>query len=442
MTKAHPKKLGPVLATMFVTGNMVGSGIFLLPATLATIGGISIFTWLLATAGALIIALVFGRLGVIAPWAGGPYAYARATMGRYFGFQTNYIYWISTWVGNVSIALAVTGDVLIMDPALDTPLLRALITSGVIWIMVGANIWGPRIVGAIEASAMLVGLAPILLIGVVGWFYFDPKIFWDSWNVSGQPTIEAVPASLILVFWAFTGLESAAVAVEVIDNPKRNLPIAVVGGVAIAAVIYVMSCTVPMGIVPAKELSASSAPFVLVATKMLGPGVGMVIIATTLLKAAGTHGGWTLVAAATAKAASDDGQFPGVFGRVNSRGIPVQGLLVHGVLMSIAAFATTSEPTMLHQFKKLVNMSVVYSMTSYAYSAFALCRLRPPGTPGWQWDWAKAIGAIVFSLWVIVESDLSILAVALMIMATSIPLYPFYRGGAEPRSRLAATDPA
>ena len=56
MTKAQPRKLGPVLATMFVTGNMVGSGLFLLPATLGSLGGISVFTWILATIGALLIA--------------------------------------------------------------------------------------------------------------------------------------------------------------------------------------------------------------------------------------------------------------------------------------------------------------------------------------------------------------------------------------------------
>src|SRR5271165_7006264 len=98
MTTPHYKKLGPVLATMFVTGNMVGSGLFLLPATLGSLGGISVFTWVFATLGALLIAGVFARLGVMAPWPGGPYAYARATLGRYFGFQTNYIYWISCWV--------------------------------------------------------------------------------------------------------------------------------------------------------------------------------------------------------------------------------------------------------------------------------------------------------------------------------------------------------
>ena len=427
MTQAHPKKLGPVLATMFVTGNMVGSGLFLLPATLGTLGGISVFTWGLATVGALLIAGVFARLGVLAPWAGGPYAYARATLGRYFGFQTNYIYWISCWVGNVSVALAVTGYLTELIPALKPPLLSAATTSAVVWIMIGANIIGPRIVGTIEALAMLIGLAPILAIGIFGWFYFDPAIFAASWNVSGESVFTAVPASLVLVFWAFTGLETAAVAVEVVENPTRNLPLAAIGGVAIAAVIYMVSCTVLMGIVPAKELADSSAPFALVAKQIFGPAVATILIFTTILKASGTHGGWTLVCAATTKAAAEGGSFPSLFAKVDSRGIPVQSLLAHGVLMTLAAFATRS-PTIGQQFNKLIDVSVVLSLVCYVYSAVALLRLRPAGSPGVLRDRFIAVLAAAFSIWVIAASDVPLLLITIAILASSIPLYPFFKG--------------
>jgi arginine:agmatine antiporter len=422
MSQPIPRKLGPVLATMFVTGNMVGSGLFLLPATLGTLGGISVFTWILATIGALVIAGVFARLGVIAPWAGGPYAYARATLGRYFGFQTNYIYWISCWVGNVGVALAVTGYLSELFPGLKPPLISATTTSAVIWIMVGANIIGPRIVGGIEAVAMLVGLAPILAIGIFGWFYFDPAVFAASWNVSGQPVYLAVPRSLVLVFWAFTGLESAAVAVEVVENPKRNLPIAALAGVVLAAVIYMVSCTVLMGIVPAKDLAESPAPFALVARQIFGQTAATILIFTTILKASGTHGGWTLVSAATAKAAAEDGAFPALFAKVNHRGIPVQSLLAHGVLMTMAAYATAS-PTIGQQFGKLTDMAVVYSMMSYFYSALALMDVSTRKT-----DQLLAVLAGLFSVWVIIASDSLLLKIAVAIAVTSIPLYPFFKG--------------
>jgi drug/metabolite transporter (DMT)-like permease len=317
---------------------------------------------------------------------------------------------------------------------LKTPLLSALTTSSVIWGMVFANILGPRLVGCLEATTILLGVVPVLAIGCIGWFYFDPQIFWASWNVSGRPAVEAVPASLVLVFWAFTGLESAAVAVEVVDNPTRNLPIAVVGGVLIAASIYAFSCTALLGIVPAHELAASSAPFALVAGRTLGPVAVTIVVLTTMAKAAGTHGGWTLVSASTAKAAADGGLFPSVFARVDRRGVPVMGLLVLGGLMTAATFATMA-PTIGEQFGRLIDVSVVFSMISYAYSALALLRMRTSGRPGAMRDRIVAVLAIAFSVWVIVASDFTLLLLAAAILATSIPLYfPFSQKQPAPPS--------
>jgi arginine:agmatine antiporter len=351
-------------------------------------------------------------------------------LGRYFGFQTNYIYWISCWVGNVGIALAVTGYLTELLPFLKPPLISATTTSAVIWIMVGANIIGPRIIGAISATATIVGLAPVLAIGILGWAYFDPAVFEASWNVSGQPAYLAVPRSLVLVFWAFLGLESAAVAAEVVDNPKRNLPIAALAGVALAAVIYIVSCTVLMGIVPAKQLAESSAPFAIVARQIFGPGAATLLIFTTILKASGTHGGWTLVSAATAKAAAQDGAFPTLFAKVDGRGIPVKSLIAHGILMTMAAYATAS-PTIGQQFGKLIDMAVVLSLTCDLYSSIALIRLRKAGEPRVVRDWIMAGLAAGFSIWVIVASDQQLLLIAIAIAATSIPLYPFFRGRAD-----------
>jgi arginine:agmatine antiporter len=351
-------------------------------------------------------------------------------MGRYFGFQTNYVYWISTWIGNVGIALAVTGYLASLIPALKDPILSAIATTSVIWIMIGVNIVGPRLVGQIEAAAMFVGLIPALAIGILGWFFFDPQIFWTSWNVSGEPAIEAIPRSMVLVFWAFTGLESAAVAVEVVENPTRNLPIAALGGVLIAAIIYALTCTVLMGIVPARELAASSAPFALVAERAVGPIAATIVVFTTMLKATGTHGGWTLVCAATAKAAADGAVFPRIFARVDRHGIPVAGLVAHGALMTAATFATMS-PTIGEQFNKLIDVSVVFSMVCYVYSAIALWRLQPAGGRGVMRDRAMAGAAIVFSLWVIFASNPPLLLLAAIIMATSLPLYPLCRRGVD-----------
>jgi arginine:agmatine antiporter len=238
---------------------------------------------------------------------------------------------------------------------------------------------------------------------------------------------------MVLVFWAFTGLESAAVAVDVIDNPRRNLPIAALLGVAIAAAVYMACCTVLMGIVPARELAESSAPFALVATRMFGPAVAAAIVLTTMLKAMGTHGGWTLVCAATSKAAADNGSFPRLFARTDRRGIPARGLLVHGALMTGATFATMS-PSIGQQFNKLIDVSVVLTLVCYCYSAIALCRMRRWRDSGAKRDWLIAIAAFAFSAWVIVASDLSLLIIAVIIIATSGMFYPFFKGGKNMRA--------
>lgn len=431
MADAKSRKLGPFLATMFVTGNMVGSGLFLLPATLGTIGGISIFTWLLTAAGALLVAGVYARLGILAPHAAGPYAYARATLGRFASFQTNYVYWLGVWVGNVGIALAATGYLAAFIPVLRPPIASALTTTTVIWLMVLANIAGPRVVGSLEAGAILVGVGPVLLLGILGWLHFDPAVFAASWNVSGQSAWQAVPASLVLVFWAFTGLETAAAAAEVIDEPKRNLPLAALAGVGIAALVYASTCTVLMGIVPARDLAAASAPFAMVAAKLFGPLAGLVISLTAILKATGTHGGWTLVSVSTARAAAEQGAFPAVFARLDRRGIPVPSLIIHGVLMTVVAFATMS-PTIGQQFSRLIDVSVVLCLFTYISSALALYRIDPQASRQRSLDRALAVVAIAFSLWVMLASDQTLLMIALAVVLAGMPFFLIYHGRGVP----------
>ena len=102
-------------------------------------------------------------------------------------------------------------------------------------MLTAVNILGPRLVCQVESLAIVIGLVPILLVATGGWWYFDGKLFVDSWNVRHEPAIQVIPQSLVLLFWAFTGLESASIASAVVENPRRNVAIATIGGVLIAA---------------------------------------------------------------------------------------------------------------------------------------------------------------------------------------------------------------
>src|ERR1043165_7296972 len=143
---APGKKMGLSQATMLVAGNMIGTGVFLLPVNLASVGGIAVFGWIVATAGAAALGLVFAKLGELEPKEGGPYAYARDFLGPYVGFQTNYIYWFGNRVGNVAIAIAVTGYLAEFIPAVNTAPASVIATAGVIWLLTLVNILGPRVV--------------------------------------------------------------------------------------------------------------------------------------------------------------------------------------------------------------------------------------------------------------------------------------------------------
>src|SRR5580693_5155813 len=139
------RKLGPVLATALVASNMIGSGIFLLPSTLAAVGSISVFGWLIGAVGALLVAAVLARLAQVIPEAGGPCSYAADAFGPAFGFQANALYWVSCVTGVIAIAVAGVGYLESFMPSLSAPLPSAIATAGLIWLLTLLNILGARL---------------------------------------------------------------------------------------------------------------------------------------------------------------------------------------------------------------------------------------------------------------------------------------------------------
>lgn len=427
------RKVGPLLATALVASNMVGSGLFLLPATLAAVGSITVIGWLIATVGALLVGLTLARLGQVSPQAGGPCAYADEALGRYMGFQSTTIYWLSCWTGNIAIAVAATGYLASFFAALSTPLHAAFATVGLIWLMTLLNIYGARLVCKVESFSIGIGLIPILVIATLGWTHFDAALFAASWNVQQLPAMKVVPESLILVFWAFTGLESASVAAAVIENPRRNVPIATIAGVILAAVIYIASTSVIMGLIPAAQLAKSSAPFADAVGLVLGPFAGGLVALMALVKATGTLGGWILLTAQTGKAGAERGLFPAVFGRVDRHGIAVPNLLIMAVLMSVVVFLTAS-PTLGQQFGKLIEVSVIFCLLVYVYAALSVWHYDEQAEPPRPFNRYRliAFAAILFCLWVIVESDTTLLAWSAAALFIAAPVYPLIARVARP----------
>jgi arginine:agmatine antiporter len=428
------RKMSLAQATMLVAGNMIGTGIFLLPVNLAHVGSISIYGWLIATAGAAALGMVFARLGQVSPQQGGPYAYARDFLGPFAGFQTNYIYWFGNWVGNIAIAVAAVGYLSELIPHIDAPPSSTFVTAAIIWLLTVANILGPRVVGALETWTMALALIPIVGIALLGWWWFDPAVFKGSWNVSEGSDWQAISRAASMVLWAYMGIESAAVSAGVIENPARNVPLATIIGLIIAAVVYMLSSTVIMGIMPAAQLQVSHAPFAEVARIALGAPAAIIISICAVLKSVGSLGGWMLLVGQSAKAAADDGMFPKIFGTLNKHGVPQHGLIIVAALMTLVLFGTMS-PTIADQFNRAVDLAVILIIVPYIYSAIALLNLlaiQHVSRKVTNIFRVLALSAVFYCLWAVVGGDERTVVNAFIAMLISVPLYLFVTRRTQP----------
>jgi arginine:agmatine antiporter len=407
---AGRRKLGPALATVVVAGNMIGSGIFLLPATLASVGSVTLIGWFVAALGALALALLFSRLARRKPMAGGPATYAFDAFGPFVGMQSSLWYWAACLIGNVAIATAASGYLAsFLGWQLDGRQL-AMLTIFLLWLVTVVNLVSPRFVGQVDGPLLLAGMIPLLIVATAGWFWFDAELFRASWNVSGGSAWSAVPTSLVLVFWAFTGLESASVAAAVVENPERNVPIATVSGVLIAAIVYMAASAAVFGLAPASELAGSNAPFALVVAHMLGPAAGPLVAICGALKALGTLAGWVLMTSQVSRAAADHGLLPQMFARTRAGDTPVAGLLVAGAI-GTATILLTIESTLGKQFSYLIEASTLFALFTYLGACAAALKYRVAD------ERVLALVGGAFCVFVIVMSSVPVLIATAILLA-------------------------
>lgn len=379
------RKVGPVLATAIVAGNMIGSGVFLLPAALATVGSVSLIGWFVGAMLAALLAGVYAALASVRPAGEGLIDYPANALHPAAGFLAWAAYWSSGWVGNVAILIAALGYLkalggLDLSRGADTALLVAII-----WGLALANLAGPRAMGRFAAATLAFGLLPIAAAALLGAIRFDPTLFAASWNTSGEPALRAVAPIVLSIFWAFLGLESANTAAAVVDNPERNVPIAAIGGVLVAALVYAAAISALFGLMPAADLAVSSAPFADAASALVGPAAGAIIAAAALARTLGCGGGWILVTAESGRAGAARGFLPKPFSEVDPARRPIRDVFVTAGLMSIVAVATAS-PTLNQHFVTLIDFSVLLFLLVYALSALSLTSFaRTIADPGQRW---------------------------------------------------------
>ncbi|MEU0374186.1 amino acid permease [Streptomyces sp. NPDC006283] len=330
----HARRFGLPIATALVMGNIIGGGIFLLPASVAPFGTVSLVAFVVLTVGAIALALVFGRLAEQHPHTGGPYVYAREAFGDFAGFLAAWSYWITTWVSNAALAVAAVGylDVLIpVHHSLTATVAAALVLQ---WLPALANLAGTRYVGAVQLVATVLKFLPLMLVAVGGLFFFDTDNL-GPFQAGDHGVAGAVSASAAILLFSYLGVESAAVSAGEVRDPARNVGRATILGTAGAAAVYLLCTLSVFGTVPHDELMGSTAPFTDAVDAMFGGTWGGTAVAcAALVSMVGALNGWTLLSAQTPYAAAKDGLFPKAFA-TKRRGVPTVGVLVTVVLASL-----------------------------------------------------------------------------------------------------------
>lgn len=363
--------LGLWMLTALVAGNMVGSGIFLLPASLATIGSISLFSWIITAGGAILLALVFAKLSTMVPKIGGPYAYCREGFGDFIGFQVAYNYWIALWVGNAAIAVAFSGYLSVFFPVVASSPINSCITAiAAVWLMAIINIIGVRQAGFVQLITTILKFLPLFLIATVGLLFVKGHNLIDNFNISGQSNFSAITSAATLTLWSFIGLESATVPANDVENPLRNIPRATILGTLITAVVYVLSTTAVMGVIPAPQLMHSTAPYAEAAKVMFGPWGSMLVAAGAAISCFGALNGWTLLQGQVPLAAARDKLFLQSFKKTTNNGTPVVGLLVSAVLITLLLLLTLNA-SLVKQFTVIILLATLATLIPYLFTAMA-----------------------------------------------------------------------
>jgi putrescine:ornithine antiporter len=369
------KKMDVKRLTIITAINMMGSGIILLPANLAGVGTISVLSWVVTTAGATCLAYAFARAGTYSNHGAGMGGYAEYAHKKSGNFMTNYTYFISLVIANVAIAVAVVGYGSNFLNITLKPWPTAIATVAVLWLASALNFGGPRRTGNISAITVWGVILPLVSLCIVGGFFFSPHLYTSAWNPHHYTLLHGLSASIAVTLWAFLGLESACANTGAVENPKKTVPIAVMAGTLIAAVLYIGSTQLIQGIIPGSQLANSTAPFGLVFAHMFNHTVGKVVVGMMVISCFGSLFSWQFTIAEVARSCAADGYFPRLFTRINRLGAPVVGILVITGFQTLLSFMTVS-PTLDSKFTVLLDLSVMTNVIPYLLSMSALVALQ------------------------------------------------------------------
>lgn len=366
-----PQTMGIWLTTGLVVGTMIGSGIFLLPVSLAPLGVNAIAGWLLSIAGALSIAFAFARLARLG--GGGIQSYIEQVFGSFVGFLVTWSFWVANWVSVAAVAISFGAAMSRVDPALGPGSVIPLAVGATIFLT-GVNALGVKVSGGLNLVTIAIKIVPLL--GVVALLAARLSTGGRIEPLAATPLgVGNIATAATLTLFAMLGFENATTPVGKVRNPERTLPRAIFGGTIMVGLLYLLSSSGVTLLLPADLTASSSAPY---ADVYASAGGETLAIAAAFAIAVGGFGALNCLILASGElgyAMAERGQLPRAMARVTSIGTPVAAQVAGSALAILAIVANSSRSTAgLFTFLILVTTSA--TLVTYLAATLAAARLN------------------------------------------------------------------
>ncbi len=399
---------------------IIGAGIFGLPAKVfALIGSYSLIAFVACALVVTLIVLCFAEVGSRFDETGGPYLYAREAFGSTVAFEVGWLIWLARLTAfAANCNLMVSYLAFFWAPANST-MPRALIITGTVLSLTALNVFGVR-QAAIASNLFTVGkLIPMLIFVAAGLFFLNPHAF----ALGAGPSARAFSQSVLLLIYAFTGFEMAAIPAGEIRNPQTHLPRALLISIAVVACTYILIQIVCIGTLP--ELAASQKPLADAAQRFMGTTGAAIISAGAIISIAGNLNIVLLSGSRVPFAIAEQKQLPEVFAAIHRRfSTPHIAIVVTAGVMLVL--------TLRSSFVAALTISAIARLVTYAVTCAALPVLRRrSGVPVAMFKGRGgpiiAVAALILAVWLLANSTLREAVTAVIAAAVGMAIYSAYR---------------
>jgi amino acid transporter len=309
------RTLGQWDLTAIGVNQVIGAGIFVLPASVALLVGqaASPLVWIVAAAVNALIILCFAEAGTRFRDAGGPYLYARAAFGPFVGFEVAWMMFLTRATSQAALANGFTLYLGYFWSGATEGAGRAFVLAALIGLLATINYRGVR-QGSWTINFFTFGkLIPLLGFIILGVWYID----WNRFSGITEPNLAGFGQATLLLMYAYSGYELIPMPAGEAKSPARGVPRALIMTIGICAVLYILVQIISVGTLD--NLAESEAPLADAASTFFGPATGIIIALGGLLSMGGSNAGTMLAGPRLLFALSEKKQLPRFFSFLHSQ---------------------------------------------------------------------------------------------------------------------------